>query len=396
MNSNFLIYEIYLHPFSNESQACDICKQVRPAPGQRVVENDLHILETSLSPAGKPVRVPAINGGIPGPTLRFSEGDFARIREYNDLKHETTSTHWHGPLLPNKEHGVPHVTTPLILLGTMYTFQFTLRHGSIYGSIMVEPHGGERVKADREKVLLFSDWTDTDPREVMRMLMRGSDNFGQTRIHGRPGEHVRLRLINAAAATYFYLHSSADSMTIVAADGLPVQPVKVDRFMMAIAETYDVIIAIPPAGAYEFRATTQDGSGLVSAFFGSGTPHPANDPPKPDLYQMDETLALALEEKEDDPRASLNLPRPGSPYRILKSVLDTSLPGHLPRRKISLHLTGDMSRYVWSFDGKTMAKQPYVTTRKGEIIELELVNDTMMHHPIHLHGHFFRLLMGNG
>ncbi len=111
---------------------------------------------------------------------------------------------------------------------------------------------------------------------------------------------------------------------------------------------------------------------------------------------MDEMLNLALEEKEDDPRASLNLPRPGSPYRLLKAVKDTSLPAKLPRRKITLHLTGDMSRYVWSFDGKTMAEQPYVIIKKGEIIELELVNDTMMHHPIHLHGHFFRLLMGNG
>lgn len=439
--------------------ACDSCKSAQPAPGQRVVEYDLRVAETRQSPAGKLVRVLTINGGIPGPTLRFREGDFARIRVHNDLRKETTSTHWHGLLVPNKEDGVPHITTPPILPGQTLTFQFTLRQGGtywyhshthlqeqsgVYGSIVVEPRGGERVKTGREKVLILSDWTDTDPHEVMRMLMRGSDYFGlmrrnsqsilgasrsgnfkdyfkrewdrmppmdvsdvgyhaflingqrQTRIEGNPGERVRLRLINAAAATYFHLHSSAGPMTIVASDGLPVQPVKVNRFMMAIAETYDVIITIPPSGEYEFRATTQDGSGHVSAFFGEGTPHPASDPPKPNLYQMDEMLNLALEEKEDDPRASLNLPRPGSPYRLLKAVQDTSLPAKLPRRKISLHLTGDMSRYVWSFDGKTMAEQPYIIIKKGEIIELELVNDTMMHHPIHLHGHFFRLLMGNG
>jgi len=439
--------------------ACENCKSSKPAPGQRVVEYDLHIAEARQSPAGKLVRVLTINGGIPGPTLRFREGDFARIRVHNDLLKETTSTHWHGLLLPNPQDGVPHVTTPPIQPGTTHTFGFTLRHGGtywyhshthlqeqsgVYGSIVVEPRGGERVKADREQVLILSDWTDTDPMEVMRMLMRGSDYFGlmrrnsqsilgawqrgnlkdyfqrewdrmmpmdvsdvgyhaflingqrQTCIEGKPGERVRLRIINAGAATYFYLHSSAGPMTIVAADGPPVQPVKVDRFMMAIAETYDVLITIPPSGEYELRATTQDGSGHVSAFFGKGTPHPASNPQRPNLYQMDEMLNLALEEQEDDPRAALNLPRPGSPYRVLKATHDTSLPAKLPRRKITLHLTGDMNRYIWSFDGKTMAQQPYVMIKKGEIIELELINDTMMHHPIHLHGHFFRLLMGNG
>jgi len=437
--------------------ACDACKK-RALTGQ-VVEYDLYISEQSVSPAGKPVRGLTINGGIPGPTLRFREGDFARIRVHNQLKTEDTSTHWHGLLVPNKEDGVPHITTPPIMPGQTHTFEFELRHSGtywyhshthlqeqsgVYGSIVGTPRGGESVKADREQVLLLSDWTDTDPHEVMRMLMRGSDYFGlmrrnaqsilgaakrgmlkdyfarewdrmlpmdisdvgyhaflingqrSTQIEGKPGERVRLRLINAAAATYFYLHSSAGPMTIVAADGPPVQPVRVERLLMAIAETYDVIITIPSSGQYELRATTQDGSGQVSAFFGSGTPHPATSPPKPNLYAMDEMLNLALEEQEDDSRASLNLPRPGSPYRLLRAPQDTTLPSKMPRRKITLHLTGDMNRYIWSFDGRTIAQEPYVTIKRGEIIELELVNDTMMHHPIHLHGHFFRLLAGQG
>lgn len=439
--------------------ACDACKAAKPAPGQRVVEYDLHIAEHVQSPAGKAVRVLAINGSIPGPVLRFREGDFARIRVHNDLKSEETSTHWHGLLLPNKEDGVPHVTTPPIRPGTTHTFQFTLRHSGtywfhshthlqeqsgVYGGIVVEPRGGEPVKADREQVLILSDWTDTDPMEVMRMLMRGSDYFGlmrrnsqsihgawqrgnlkdyfkrewdrmlpmdvsdvgyhaflingqrQTRIEGRPGEKVRLRIINASAASYYHLSSSAGPLTIIAADGPPVQPVSVPMFLMGIAETYDLLLTIPKSGQHELRFTTQDGSGHSSAFFGNGEPHTAPVPPRPNLYQMDDMLTLALEEQEDDPRASLNLPRPGSPYRLLKAVKDTSLPKNLPRRKITLHLTGDMNRYIWSFDGKTMAQQPYVLIKKGEIIELELVNDSMMHHPIHLHGHFFRLLMGNG
>lgn len=438
--------------------ACDDCKAPRAVTGP-LVEYDLYITEHTVSPAGKPVRGLTINGGIPGPTLRFREGDFARIRVHNQLPDEETSTHWHGLLLPNEMDGVPHVTTPPIEPGKTHTFEFELRHSGtywyhshthlqeqsgVYGSIVVTPRQGEPIRADREQVLLFSDWTNLNPHEVQRMLMRGSDYFGlmrrnsqsiwgaaqkgmlkdyfsrewsrmmpmdvsdvgyhaflingqrSTAILGSPGERVRLRLINASAATYFYLHSSAGPLTLVAADGPPVEPVDVQRLFMAIAETYDVIITIPATGQYELRATTQDGSGHVSAFFGKGTPHPASDPPRPNLYQMDEMLNLALEEQEDDPWASLNLPRPGSPYRLLKALHDTRLPAKLPRRKITLHLTGDMNRYIWSFDGKTIAQEPYIKIKKGEVIELELINDTMMHHPIHLHGHFFRLLMGQG
>lgn len=438
--------------------ACDDCKR-KPRSGDRVVDYDLYISEKTVSPAGKSVRGLTINGGIPGPALRFREGDFARIRVHNQLKEEETSTHWHGLLLPNEQDGVPHVTTPPIQPGTTHTFEFQLRHSGtywyhshthfqeqsgVYGSIVVTPKGGEPVAADREQVLLYSDWTDFNPHEVQRMLMRGSDYFGlmrrnaqsvvgaakkgmmkdyfarewgrmmpmdisdvgyhaflvngerSTQITGKPGERVRLRLINASAATYFYLHSSAGPLTIVAADGPPVEPVKVDKLFIGIAETYDVVITIPGNGQYELRATTQDGSGHASAFFGDGKLTEATDPPRPNLYRMDEMLKLALTEKDEDIRASLKLPRPGSPYRLLRSPQDTTLPKHLPRRKITLHLTGDMNRYIWSFDGKTVAQDPYVMIRRGEIIELELINDTMMHHPIHLHGHFFRLLMDQG
>ncbi|MFM2170151.1 MAG: hypothetical protein RI957_380 [Verrucomicrobiota bacterium] len=439
--------------------ACEFCKQSKPAPGQRVVEYHLHISEQIQSPAGKPVRVLTINGSMPGPVLRFREGDFARIHVHNHLKKEETSTHWHGLLLPNPQDGVPYVNTPPILPGTTHTFGFTLRHAGtywyhshtylqeqsgVYGGIVVEPRGGEFVQADRDQVMILSDWTNTNPKEVMRMLMRGSDYFGlmrrnsqsllgawqrgnlkdyfrrewdrmmpmdvsdvgyhaflvngkpQIRMEGRPGERVRVRVINASAASYYHLSSSTGPLTIIAADGPPVHPVQVPMFLMGIAETYDLLVTIPEHGQHELRFTTQDGSGHVSAIMGQGEMHQAPAPPKPNLYQMDEMLNLALEEQEDDARASLRLPRPGSPYRLLKAVNDTSLPANLPRRKITLHLTGDMNRYVWSFDGKTIAEQPYVLIKKGEIIELELVNDTMMHHPIHLHGHFFRLLMGQG
>lgn len=459
MNLPFVIATCLL--VANLAAACDDChlKKSQAPPGSRVVEYDLLIAEQTVSPAGKRVRGLTINGGIPGPTLRFNEGDWARIRVHNRLKREETSTHWHGLLLPNEQDGVPYITTPPIRPGHSHVFEFPLTHSGtywyhshthlqeqsgVYGSIVVAPKGGEPVKADHEQVLVLSDWTNINPHEVQRMLMRGSDYFGLMRrnsqsilgaaqqgmlkeyfsrewsrmmpmdvsdvgyhaflingrraveIPGQPGDRVRLRIINASAATYFYLHSSSGPLTLVAADGPAIEPVKVDRLFMAIAETYDVLLTIPATGRYELRATTQDGSGHASAFYGTGVLTAATDPPRPNLYKMDEMLRLALTEKEDDPWASLKLLRPGSPYRVMRARQNTTLPAHLPRRKITLHLTGDMNRYVWSFDGKTMAQEPYVHIRKGEVVELELVNDTMMHHPIHLHGHFFRVLMGQG
>lgn len=442
-------------PFS--ALTCDQCQKEKPRVGQRVVEYELHMAEQVVNLTGKASKGLTVNGSIPGPTLRFKEGDFARIHVFNNLKRDETSVHWHGLLLPSKQDGVPHISTSPIRPGQKHTFQFTLKHSGtywyhshtslqeqsgVYGGIIVEPSAGEALKADREQILILSDWFNWSPYEIMRMLMRGSDYFGlmrrnaqsiltawkhghlkdyfkrewermqpmdisdvgyhaflingqkQTNIPGRPGERVRLRVVNASAATYFYLHYSAGPVTIVAADGPAVQPVKVERLLIAIAETYDLLITIPASGRYEFRATAQDGSGYASAWLGSGVSVEAKDPPKPNLYQMDEMLNLALEEQEDNPRASLQLPRPGSPYRLLRAVKDTSLPKGLPRRKITLHLTGDMNRYIWSFDGKTIAQQPYVLIRRGEVIQLELINDTMMHHPIHLHGHFFRLLLG--
>jgi FtsP/CotA-like multicopper oxidase with cupredoxin domain len=424
-----------------------------------VVEYDLTIAEQKLPMAGKPVRALTINGTVPGPTLRFREGDFARIRVHNALKHEETSTHWHGILLPNKEDGVPYITTPPILPGETYTFQFKIRQAGtywyhshthlqeqigVYGSIVIEPRGGEPVKADREEVVVLSDWTNENPDEVLRTLVRGSDYYalkkgnaqsilgaikagalkdyvgnawsrmppmdvsdvaydaflinGKQRSHikGRPGERIRLRVINSAASTYFYVKWAAGPMTIVAADGPPVEPVKIDRLILAIAETYDIIVTVPPSGAYEFRATSQDGSGHASLFIGSGEEHPADDPPKPNVYSMEEMMDTVLAEEEDDKRAELKLPRPGPPYRILRSPHATTLPKSAPVREITMRLTGDMKRYVWSFDNKTVAQEPYVPLKYGEVLRIELVNDTMMHHPIHLHGHFFRVLNGQG
>ncbi|MBA4150870.1 MAG: multicopper oxidase domain-containing protein [Verrucomicrobia bacterium] len=429
-----------------------------------VVEYDLAIAEEKMAPAGKTLKVLAINGTIPGPTLRFKEGDIARVRVHNHLKKETTSVHWHGLLLPNREDGVPYLTTPPIHPGQTHTFEFPLTHSGtywyhshtglqeqrgVYGSIVVEPKNGEPVPTDREHVLVISDWTNENPDEVMRTLMRGSDYYsirkgnaqsivgairagalrdyfdreksrmpamdisdvaydaflinGKSRsfLEGKPGETVRLRIINAAASTYFYLQSATGPMTIVANDGPPVKPIKVNRLFLAVAETYDVLVTLPQSGAWEFRATAQDGSGYASVFLGEGPEHSAPDVPTPDLYRMDETLLAGIMDAQksgqltDEQALAAEIPRPLSPYRRLQSTIPTSFDPTNEVRTIPMRLTGDMERYIWSINGKTLKEDMTILIERGEILRLELINDTMMHHPMHLHGHFFRVLEGH-
>jgi FtsP/CotA-like multicopper oxidase with cupredoxin domain len=429
------------------------------AVSAEVVEYELVVTETTLAPAGKPRQVLAINGSIPGPVLRFREGDTARVTVRNQLKEESTSIHWHGLLLPNEMDGVPYVTTPPINPGKSHEFTFPLTHAGtywyhshtglqeqrgMYGSIVVEPTAGELHAADRDYVVLLSDWTNEDPHEVMRTLMRGSDYYpvkkgsaqsivgayragalpeywhreksrmppmdvsdvyydaflinggnGQT-LAAKPGETVRLRLINAGASTYFYVHSAAGPLTIVAADGPAVKPVEVERLFMGIAETYDVLVKVPEDGAWELRATPQDNSGHASIFLGEGKQRLAPDLPPPSLYSMDEMLEAGMASMDEEPAMPVNPERPTSPYPMLEALAPTTLPTSAPVREIELRLTGDMVRYIWSFNGKTFKEEPTIPVKAGEVLRVELVNDTMMHHPIHLHGHFFRLLNSHG
>jgi CopA family copper-resistance protein len=320
------------------------------------VEYDLTVEKAIVNVTGKPVPAMTINGSIPGPVLRFEEGDIARIRVHNRMDEET-SIHWHGLLLPFGMDGVPYLNFPPIAAGATFTYEFPLRQSGtywyhshsglqeqvgVYGAIVIEPAGpsqaahhaghGHAGHSDREHVVLFSDWTDENPREVLRTLKRGShwyalekgsgqSLFGAARAgrlkpfllgelqrmppmdisdvaydrflaNGRPettleasqGELVRLRLINGSSSTYFHLEFAGGEMTIVASDGLDIEPIREKRLLVAVAETYDVLVRIPEGGSYELRATAHDGSSYASAWLGSGARHPAPEVPRPDLY----------------------------------------------------------------------------------------------------------------
>ncbi len=424
-------------------------------------DHELVIAEGQAILAGKPAAVLTINGGFPGPVLHFQEGERVRITVRNHLPKDSTSIHWHGLLVPNTQDGVPELTTPLIPAGGSHVFNFTLKQAGtywyhshtalqeqdgVYGAIVIEPKVPELKPPDRDYVVMMSDWTRESGAEVMRTLMRGDDWYlikkdampslwgawrqqalpdyferekqrmppmdlsdvaydaflinGKPRqqLAAKPGERVRLRLINASSATYFFVDSATGPLTLTAADGQPIRPVAVPRLFHAIAETYDVEVRIPPglARSWVVRATAVDGSGSTEVILGDGPRQELPAVAKPDLYRMGAMLDAALA----DTSTPLTDGSPGgralAPYPLLRAAQSTALPPGTPVREITLRLSGDMTRYVWSFNGKTLAEDGTIPVKKGEVLRLVLINDTMMHHPLHLHGHFFRLLNGQG
>lgn len=430
------------------------------------VDYTLTIAETVLTPAARPRWAMTINGGIPGPVLRFKVGDVARIVVRNDLASEETSIHWHGLLVPNLQDGVPYVTTPPIRPGTSRTFEFPLTHAGtywyhshtglqeqrgVYGAIVIEPREAPAMVVDHDEVLVLSDWTDESPTEVMRTLMRGSDWYAIRKgtaqsvfgawaagnltdylnrekarlppmdvsdvaydaflvngkreivLPAKPGAVVRLRVINAAASTYFYLESATGPLQLIANDGNDIVPIKQKRLLIGMAETYDILLTVPATeGAYELRATSQDATGHSSTFIGRGERHLSPTMARLNPYSMNQTLAAILDQLDetggltDEQALAEEKERPLPPYKRLRSPTATSLPADAPTRTLPLHLTGDMMRYVWSINGETITENSTIPVKRGEILRLALINDTMMHHPMHLHGHFFRLLMPDG
>jgi len=318
------------------------------------VEYRLEIAAQPVDITGRPVTAMTINGVIPGPVLRFREGDLARIHVSNRMEVET-SIHWHGILVPPGMDGVPYISFPPIAPGAVFTYEFPIRQCGtywyhshtglqeqlgVYGAIVIEPPV-PRLPVDRDYVVLLADWSDEDPHQLMRTLKRGSEWFalekgsaqsifgaarlgmlgdyfirelqrmpamdiadlaydrflanGSPEIHleARAGETIRLRIIDGSSTTFFHLESATGPLRIIAADGIDVEPVEAERLLIGVAETYDVLITVPAQGAYELRATAHDGSGYATVWLGSGKFHPAPDLPKPNLYQSMGGLSLS-------------------------------------------------------------------------------------------------------
>ncbi len=256
----------------------------------------------------------------------------------------------------------------------------------------------------------------------------------------RAGERVRLRIINASAMTNFNVRIPGLAMTVVQADGCNVRPVETDEFQIAIAETYDVIVTPSEDRAYGVIAEAIDRSGLVRATLAPkagmtgevpklrarplltmkdmGMDHSMPmelDLSKPEAPMMDHSamnmrdFSVAPQVKKNAGVASLS-PMPAErigdaptgledvDHRVLR---DTDLKALTPHdapastRTIQMHLTANMERYMWSFDGERMSERTApIMFRQNERVRITLINDTMMPHPIHVHGHFFELVTG--
>ena len=332
---------------------------------------------------------------------------------------------------------------------------YSLKKGTVQSWDKVLMHGWTAV-ANR----LRGSWSRMGPMDISDVGYDAFLANGEPRrnLPAAPGQTVLVRLINSAASTYFNVEFAGGPMTIVAADGPETQPLKVKRLQIAIAETYDLLIRVPGEGSYELRATSEDGTGHASVFIGSGKDVPAPDVPKPNLYlhrhhghmehekmqgthragqheereKMQGTHRAGQHEEHEKmqgthhagqheehektmsearhrehrmkhehgmargPSAEKKPVGHMKDYSLLAAREDTSLPHGAPVREITLDLTGSMLRYTWSFDGRTLSQSDRILVRKGENVRFVLRNMTMMHHPLHLHGHFFRVLNGQG
>ena len=186
-----------------------------------------------------------------------------------------------------------------------------------------------------------------------------------------PGESIRLRLINGGTSTYFRLRLDAHRLRITHADGMSVDPVDVDHLLMGMGETYDAVVTLARPGSFTLHAVAQDGSGQAI-----GVLHTPGVAPQPNraLPRFDGTALT---------------------YAALRAPASTTLPDG-PLRQYRLPLQGDMSRYVWTIDGQAYPQADALPIRRGERVSIELTNQTSMWHPMHLHGHYFRLLQGGG
>ncbi|HEY1070050.1 MAG TPA: copper resistance system multicopper oxidase [Thermomonas sp.] len=489
------------------------------SPGQPTVlagtDFDLTLGRTPVNLTGKTVYAFTVNDLMPGPILRWREGDTVRIRVRNALA-ETSSIHWHGLLLPANMDGVPGMSFDGIAPGGDYLYQFKVRQSGTYwyhshsslqeqagllGPIIIDPLGPDPLACERDYVVLLSDWTDLDPLRLFARMKKRSDYdnlykrtaldflrdarkdgldatladrkaWGAMRmsptdladVNGHtytylanghtaaqnwtalftPGERVRLRFINGAAMTFFDVRVPGLTLTVVAADGQPVQPVDVEEFRIAPAETFDVIVQPREDAAYTVFAQAMDRSGYTritlaprpgmaaavpvpdkrplltmddmghGGHAGHGKPaatemacgaamgmpgmamagmdhgthgsgmqaHPASETGNPDVDMQ----TMMPTPRLDDPGIGLrDNGRRVLRYADLRS-LHAPADDRPPSRDIELHLTGNMERFTWGFDGIRFADAAPIRLAYGERVRITLVNDTMMEHPIHLHG----------
>ncbi|WP_293892318.1 multicopper oxidase domain-containing protein [Flavobacterium sp.] len=398
--------------------------------------------------------------------------------------------------MPIKPHTRHKYTFPIIQSGTHWYHSHSGLQEQIgmYGSFIMnkrneDPTFRKGIDDLTTVPIILSEWTDLKPENVHRMLHNATDWFaikkGTTQsyaeairsghfktkvtnewkrmnamdvsdvyyekflINGKyesqlsqfkGGDKVRLRISNGGASSYFWLTYAGGKITVVANDGNDVEPVEVDRLIVAVSETYDIIVTIPAdKTSYELLATPEDRTKSTSIYIGGGIKQLVSPLPKlkyfegmkmmngmmkmngdlddmgmqMSLNQMDMNVVMYPEitgetkKKADDKMGKMKMTADDYNsnelsdittlnYQMLKSPTKTTLPKDAPVKELRFELTGNMNRYVWSLDNKVVSETDKILIKKGENIRIVLYNGSMMRHPMHLHGHDFRVLNGQG
>jgi CopA family copper-resistance protein len=438
-------------------------------------EFNLEIGALPVNLTGHPGLATVVNGQLPAPLLRWREGDVITLRVSNRLA-APTSIHWHGVVVPADMDGVPGLSFNGIAPGATYAYRFKVNQSGtywyhshsrfqeqtgLYGAVVIEPRGGERHQADREHVVLLSEWTDLDPEHIYRTLKRQSNYFnfhqrtvgdlvrdarqeglkqtltdrrmwGQMRMDPtdladvsgyaytylmngitpagnwtglfRRGERLRLRFINGSSMSFFDVRIPGLKLTVVAADGQDVEPVTVDEFRIGTAEVYDVIVEPKDDRAYTIFAQSLDRSGYARGTLAPQRGMQAEVPPldpRPLLTMGDMAMSHDMGDmpgmdRLDDPGVGLR----NNGRRVLTYADLHTLGGPIDQRQagrdVELHLTGHMERFIWSFNDRKFSASEPLRFNYGERLRLVLVNGSMMHHPIHLHGMWSEVVSERG
>jgi CopA family copper-resistance protein len=308
----------------------------------------------------------------------------------------------------------------------------------------------EAIKSGNFKTKVTNEWKRMNAMDVSdvyydKFLINGKNESQLSQFKG--GDKVRLRISNGGASTYFWLTYAGGKITVVANDGNDVEPVEVDRLIVAVSETYDIIVTIPAdKTSYEFLATPEDRTKSTSLYIGDGIKQLVTPLPKLKYFdgmkmmngmmkingdlddmgmsmsynQMDmnvvmypeitgESRKLKVESQkemkmpvrpsggtEDDYKSNKLSDIVTLNYAMLKSPTKTTLPKDAPIRELKFELTGNMNRYVWSLNNKVVSETDKILIKKGENVRITIYNGSMMRHPMHLHGHDFRIINGQG
>ncbi len=397
----------------------------RPHSG-RTVTATLTPQQVTVDLGGVNAHTLAYGDAIPGPLIRANVGDEVAVTVTNRLDHPT-SVHWHGIALRNDMDGA-EPATPNINSAQSLTYRFSAPHSGTYWA---HPHTGldadyglylpvivddprEPGDYDAEWTVVLDDWTDgigQSPQQIfdglrgqhmgqmpgmggMPMmsgvgssgllggdagdvrypfyLINGRVSGAATSFTAKPGQRIRIRIINAASDTAFRVALAGHAMTVTHTDGYPVVPTEVDAVLMGMGERYDVIVTARD-GIFPLVAAAEGKNAVARALLSTA----AGTPPDPGFLPTELNRRVGTAD-------------------VFTATPDVGLPVGHPDVNLQTNLSGSMMQYDWAINGKPYGSNQPISIKQGQKATLAFTNTTMMWHPMHLHGHTFQIIKADG